>query len=541
MVFILLVCMPVFNFAKNRSSLDSILLRLDTAIVNEKKFKAIKNQTIFHLEEKLKIGRLDKNGLYNIYSQLTNEYEFYRCDLARQFALNRLAIAEEISDYSKIADSKIQLASILSKAVMFNDAVSLLKSIDPNRLSPKQIIDYYRAYYETYVTWVEFYSDGYESGVLNHERDVYYEAFLKVLPKNYSEYGSYFGIKYIITNQYDKAEKILDKYLPTTRLGSRSYSILNSVYYFLYQRKGDTEKVKKHLALSALSDIEGNIMENSSLRTLATILYDEGDINRANIYINKSMEDANFYNARIRNYQISKNLQIIDKAYRNDRARQQKKLETLLIVISILSVVLLIGIFFIIRQMKVVSKAKEEISNINEKQRQNNIALSEANHTLADTSHIKEEYIGHFLSLCSVYIQKMEKYQKKLYNRAKTSTAEELYNVIRSTQFVDDERIEFYNNFDDSFLKLFPDFVEKFNQFLPEKEQIVLKPNEKLTTELRIFALIRLGITDSAKIAEFLNYSLATIYNYRSRYRNKALIPRDEFENEIAKIGSNRM
>jgi len=297
--------------------------------------------------------------------------------------------------------------------------------------------------------------------------------------------------------------------------------------------------MKEHLALSALSDIKGNIMENASLRSLATLLYEEDDIDRANTYIKKSMEDANFYNARIRNLQTSRILPIIDNAYQLDKAKQQEKLKQLLVVISILSAALLVGIFFIFRQVRKVSKAKSKISAINEKLKQNNDALEEANRALADTNHIKEEYIGHFLGLCSVYIEKLEKYQKKLSNKAKTGTVDELYKAIKSTQFIIDERTEFYNNFDDSFLKLFPDFVERFNSLLPEDEKIVLKPNERLTTELRIFALIRLGINDSTKIAEFLNYSLATIYNYRSRYRNKSLVPREDFESEIMKIGSN--
>lgn len=538
-IFSFLAVFCAFTQAAERPKLLALLDELDKTIVDEAKYKEQKEQYILNLKSKFNTAGLAIDERYEICSQLTNAYEFYRCDSARLYALNRLSIAENTRNENWIIESKIQLASVLFKATMFNESLALLASINEHGLSDLQEIEYYRAYYETYVSWLEFFEDGYEDESFRHQRDFYYEAFLKVLPKSSYEYASYYGIKYINTGELDKAEQVLYVYLPQAKLGTRAYSILNSVIAFYYQRKADALKIKEHLALSALSDIKGNIMENASLRVLATILYEEGDVNRANAYIKKSMEDANFYNARIRNFQTSKVLQIIDKAYLTHKAEQQRKLEQLLIIISVLSLILLVGIFFIIRQIRKISKAKQEISNINQQLKHNNLALAKANHALAETDHIKEEYIGHFLGLCSLYIEKMDKYQKKLFNKAKTSTADELFRTIKSTQFIEDERAEFYDNFDSSFLKLFPDFVHKFNALLPDDEKITLKPNEKLTTELRIFALVRLGISDSTKIAEFLNYSLATIYNYRSRYRNKSLVPREDFEREVMKIGSN--
>jgi len=538
-LFIILLSTCALAQAKKNTKLDSLYMKLDEAIGNENQYQEQEEKFISKLKHQLDDSHLSIDDLYSIYHQLSNEYEFYRCDSARFYALKRLSIAESSGKTNWIIDSKIQLASILSKAVMFNEAVDLLEGIPVKELSKQQEVNYYKAFYEVYVFKIDFFEDGYGDELLNQKRDFYYENFLKVLPTNIYEYASYYGIKYINNHEFEKAKKVLYDFLPNVKIGTRPYSILHSVLGFLYEQTGETEKVKEYLALSALSDVQGNIMENASLRSLAAILYDEGDIDRANTYIKKSMEDANFYNSRIRNFQTSKVLSIIDKAYQIDRIKQQKKLEKLLIIISILSFVLLIGISFIIGQIRIMSNAKKKISVFNEQLKLKNIALAEANHALADTNHIKEEYIGHFLGLCSVYIEKMEKYQKKLCNKAKTSTVEELYKTIKSTQFIEDERVEFYTNFDDSFLKLFPDFVDKFNALLPEKERIILKPNETLTTELRIFALIRLGITDNTKIAEFLNYSLATIYNYRSRYRNKALVQRNEFEKEVLKIGSN--
>ncbi|MDL2303712.1 DUF6377 domain-containing protein, partial [Bacteroides sp. OttesenSCG-928-D19] len=531
-IFIVLLAISPFVQAKKSSRLDSLLVVLDKEIVNEK-YKEHKENELSFIRNQLNNPALSFNEQYTLYSRLTNEYEFYRCDSAYRYAQKLYEVAELTGKKEFVIDSKIKLASILFKTAMFDDAIELLDSIDEKELTATQRFDLYKAYYEAYVSRIAFYEDGYAEEELDVKLNYYYDAFLAILVEGTYEYASYYGIRHINNDELNKAESVLYAYLPKAQMGTRPYSIVTSVLSFLYERRNDAEKVKESLALSALSDIKGSIMDNLSLRTLASMLYEEGDLRQANSYIKKSMDDANFYNARIRNIQNSKVLSIIDKAYQVDRAQQQRRLVAMLVIISVLSVFLLVGILFIIRQMKKLSKAKQEISGMNEKLKLKNQALEETNLALADTNHIKEEYIGHFLGLCSLYIEKMEKYQRKLFNKAKTSTAEELYKTIKSTQFIKDEREEFYNNFDDSFLKLFPNFVEDFNALLPEEERIVLKVNEKLSTELRIFALIRLGITDSNKIAEFLNYSLATIYNYRSRLRNKALVPKNEFESVV--------
>lgn len=520
-------------WSEESTKLHVLLQELDKAIGNADRFRAEKERHIGELKSQLRTPGLSPTHMYAVNQQLAHSYGYYRCDSARVYALAQLEAAEQVGNSGWITDSKIQLASVLFKAAMFEAALGLLGSIPPGSLNETQQLEYYKAYYEAHVFWLEFYDNGYGNAAMAHERDRYYELFLSVLPKSTYEYASYFGIKHINDGYLEEAEKVLYFYLPNAKLGTRPYSILNSVLAFLYRTKGDGEKEKAHLALSALSDIRGNIMENASLRELATLLYEAGDLDRANAYITKSMEDAHFYNARIRNFQTSKVLQIINKAYEANQTVQRAKLKRQLGIISVLSVVLLVGIFLIVREVRKVSRAKKQISAINEQ-------LKDRNRALAETNHIKEEYIGHFLELCSLYIEKLGKYQKKLFNKAKTSNAEELFKTIKSTRFIEEEREEFYQKFDDSFLKLFPDFVLRFNNLLPEREQVTLKPGERLTTEMRIFALIRLGITDSNKIAEFLNYSLATIYNYRSRYRNKAVVPRDEFENEIMKIGANQ-
>ena len=277
---------------------------------------------------------------------------------------------------------------------------------------------------------------------------------------------------------------------------------------------------------------------------MAELLYEEGDVERANNYMKKNVADASLYNARLRNVQASKMLPVIDRSYQMEKEQQRRKLQVFLSVISILSVFLITTIGYIVRQMKKLAKARREVVCANEELQKLNGELVKANRrqklmndALTEVNCIKEEYIGRFLGLCSAYIDKLETYRRMLNKKAASGKVEELYKTLKSSQFIDDELKEFYRNFDNSFLNIFPDFVECFNLLLPQDEAIVPKQDERLTTELRIFALIRLGITDSAKIAGFLRYSITTIYTYRSKLKNKSL-HRDDFEERVMEIGS---
>ena len=194
--------------------------------------------------------------------------------------------------------------------------------------------------------------------------------------------------------------------------------------------------------------------------------------------------------------------------------------------------------------MKKVSRIKEELhlssqklADLNKDISETNAQLNEMNSQLSESNHVKEEYIAHFFDLCSTYINKLENYRKSLNKKATEKQLDELFKMLKSTTVVDNELEELYKNFDNIFLNLYPTFVKDFNSLLIKDEQAILKQGELLNTELRIFALIRLGITDSVKIAAFLRYSLSTIYNYRTKGRNKAAVSRDEFEEMVSKIG----
>ena len=227
--------------------------------------------------------------------------------------------------------------------------------------------------------------------------------------------------------------------------------------------------------------------------------------------------------------EISKFYPIINASYQTREAQGKRQLMTYFLLISLLTLFLILSLAYVYRQMRKISAIREELVYTNACL----VQLSESN-------HIKEEYIAHFLDLCSTYINKLEDYQKSLQKKAMNKQLDELFKMLRSTRMVENEVEALYVNFDRIFLGLYPTFVKDFNALLQPEERIVLKSEDLLNKELRIFALMRLGVTDSVRIAAFLRCSLSTIYNYRTKVRNKALVPRDEFEGWVMRIGINR-
>ena len=227
---------------------------------------------------------------------------------------------------------------------------------------------------------------------------------------------------------------------------------------------------------------------------------------------------------------------IIEKAYQERIHSQNTKLRNALLLVGLFAVFLIIAVVLVTRQMKRIAKIRKELYHKNQDLEQLNEHLREVVTQLNESNEVKEAYIGEFFNLCSVYISKLEKYQKMLTKKAKDRNWDELNKVLRSTEMIEQELKEFYKLFDDIFLHLFPHFITEFNALLAEDERFAPKPHE-MSPEFRIFALIRLGITDSSKIATFLHYSTNTIYNYRTRVRNKAIVPRENFEEMVMKIG----
>ena len=539
------ICMCRLH-AADSSRADSLLLKLDQAIkerpiyMEQKELKLVELKRLLHRQ-------IPDEERFAILGTLLDEYRSFNTDSALHMAEEREQIAIRLGNREYIDNARMNKADVLGMTGMYKEVMDLMRNIHIDRL-PVDIHPYYYHIYRTvYGLMADYAVTAYEKKLYTELTDKYRDSLLLVNKDNLLIHTLIQSDQYNVRNEYDKAIRLLTDYLALQKDYEHDVAICAYTLSESYRLKGDKEKEKEYLIVSAMADMKTAVREYISLRKLAVLLYQEGDIERAYSYVKICMEDAAACNARLRKLEILEIFPIINDAYQQKTEKQQEQMKWALVSISLLSLFLLLAIFYVYKQMKKVAAARREVIDANKRLKElndelhlSNAQLKEANHSIAENSYLKEEYIGRYMDQCSVYLEKMDNYRRSLGKIAATGNVEELYKNIKSSKFIEGELKEFYTNFDNTFLQLFPTFVEDFNALLADDEQISFKAGERMNTELRIFALIRLGITDSVKIAQFLRYSVTTIYNYRTKVRNKAAGDRDLLEQEVMTIGKSK-
>lgn len=539
------ICMCRFH-AADSSRADSLLLKLDQAIKERPIYMEQKELKLVELKRQLH-RQIPDEERFAILGTLLDEYRSFNTDSALHMAEEREQIAIRLGNREYIDNARMNKADVLGMTGMYKEVMDLMRNIHIDRL-PVDIHPYYYHIYRTvYGLMADYAVTAYEKKLYTELTDKYRDSLLLVNKDNLLIHTLIQSDQYNVRNEYDKAIRLLTDYLALQKDYEHDVAICAYTLSESYRLKGDKEKEKEYLIVSAMADMKTAVREYISLRKLAVLLYQEGDIERAYSYVKICMEDAAACNARLRKLEILEIFPIINDAYQQKTEKQQEQMKWALVSISLLSLFLLLAIFYVYKQMKKVAAARREVIDANKRLKElndelhlSNAQLKEANHSIAENSYLKEEYIGRYMDQCSVYLEKMDNYRRSLGKIAATGNVEELYKNIKSSKFIEGELKEFYTNFDNTFLQLFPTFVEDFNALLADDEQISLKAGERMNTELRIFALIRLGITDSVKIAQFLRYSVTTIYNYRTKVRNKAAGDRDLLEQEVMTIGKSK-
>lgn len=539
------ICMCRLH-AADSSRADSLLLKLDQAIKERPIYMEQKELKLVELKRQLH-RQIPDEERFAILGTLLDEYRSFNTDSALHMAEEREQIAIRLGNREYIDNARMNKADVLGMIGMYKEVMDLMRNIHIDRL-PVDIHPYYYHIYRTvYGLMADYAVTAYEKKLYTELTDKYRDSLLLVNKDNLLIHTLIQSDQYNVRNEYDKAIRLLTDYLALQKDYEHDVAICAYTLSESYRLKGDKEKEKEYLIVSAMADMKTAVREYISLRKLAVLLYQEGDIERAYSYVKICMEDAAACNARLRKLEILEIFPIINDAYQQKTEKQQEQMKWALVSISLLSLFLLLAIFYVYKQMKKVAAARREVIDANKRLKElndelhlSNAQLKEANHSIAENSYLKEEYIGRYMDQCSVYLEKMDNYRRSLGKIAATGNVEELYKNIKSSKFIEGELKEFYTNFDNTFLQLFPTFVEDFNALLADDEQISLKAGERMNTELRIFALIRLGITDSVKIAQFLRYSVTTIYNYRTKVRNKAAGDRDLLEQEVMTIGKSK-
>ena len=539
------ICMCRLH-AADSSRADSLLLKLDQAIKERPIYMEQKELKLVELKRQLH-RQIPDEERFAILGTLLDEYRSFNTDSALHMAEEREQMAIRLGNREYIDNARMNKADVLGMTGMYKEVMDLMRNIHIDRL-PVDIHPYYYHIYRTvYGLMADYAVTAYEKKLYTELTDKYRDSLLLVNKDNLLIHTLIQSDQYNVRNEYDKAIRLLTDYLALQKDYEHDVAICAYTLSESYRLKGDKEKEKEYLIVSAMADMKTAVREYISLRKLAVLLYQEGDIERAYSYVKICMEDAAACNARLRKLEILEIFPIINDAYQQKTEKQQEQMKWALVSISLLSLFLLLAIFYVYKQMKKVAAARREVIDANKRLKElndelhlSNAQLKEANHSIAENSYLKEEYIGRYMDQCSVYLEKMDNYRRSLGKIAATGNVEELYKNIKSSKFIEGELKEFYTNFDNTFLQLFPTFVEDFNALLADDEQISLKAGERMNTELRIFALIRLGITDSVKIAQFLRYSVTTIYNYRTKVRNKAAGDRDLLEQEVMTIGKSK-
>lgn len=544
LVYILCFSALTSSFAQNKNIKD-LYEQLDQAIEQSQYYINQKESRITKIKKQSRQGHTPPQ-LLTAYYKLYEEYKTYKSDSSIYYIHQAIDLAKRNNMKSDITKLRSLLALQYSTSGAFTEALHVLQSIDKKTLNNSNKKDYYIAFYHVYgeLGFTNIDIDTELSQEFYSKQDCYRDTLFSILSPNSEDYLMRKEVLLTSQNKLKEALKINDIRLSKCKKGSHEYGIVAYYRYLIYRSLKDEDMVKYWLLQSAICDVKCAINDQASLWILAEILSKEKDVERSYKYINFSWKANKKFCTRIRSWQISPVLGTIDHNYQAELKKANHRLIFAIICVSLLVIALALLTFYVNKQKSYLSNARNELKKtntqleeLNNKLSSTNGMLKASNDKLNESNGVKEEYIGQFLGACSHYIDKLDKMRLNVNKMVKNKQYNELYSMTKSSEVKEQELEELYANFDKVFLNLFPNFVEDLNGLLKEECQIHLSSPNKLSAIVRVFALIRLGIDDSTKIAEFLHYAVNTIYNYRAKLRNGALNDRNEFEKKVRELG----
>lgn len=519
-------CLSCFIAYAEVSERD-MLSKLDNSLKNREKFEKLKQEEIrkLHIEAS---KAANMRSLYQADINLYDAYRSYKYDLASVYAKKLEQLALKLHDPGCVVESRCAKTFCLLSAGLYKEAFDEFHSIDIARVSNRYHICYYQLASRLFYDIADYnHAPAYQENYVR-QGGIYIDSLLELLPEKSTAWWYAKGMKQMKKRQYDASTYSFKMLLRKPNLDTHLKAIINSCLGWVAYLQKDESSSMKYLIQAAIFDNESATKETTALREVGALLYKQGDIWHATHYVQMALNDANFYGARQRKIEIGNILPIIQQ----DRFNMVEKQRNIILIATLIAVALLVVLFssFILirRQMKKLQEARHIIEERNHSLQQTNDQLQEAN-------KIKNEYIGKSFYVNSEYIEKVEKLYKTVDRKIATRQFEDLRSLLKESTFIA-ERKNMYAGFDETFLSLFPDFVEKFNMLFKPVDRKTPQRAHSLTTEMRIFALIRLGITDSERIAKFLDYSVHTINTYKTRIKNKSIVENEDFETEIMKM-----
>lgn len=539
-------------------NIERMLQSLDSLVVEKETFVVAKEKRIEELRKMEKKVQTEEEQ-YWMNKLFYEEYMVYDSDSALSYIHKNLDIAQRLNNPQWVAQWKIEQSFISSATGFLKEGLDLLNEIKVENLSSYAKTDYYGQMMYLYSHYGQYSGENSsQTALYNIQEKSYRDSVYFHIPGDHPLYLWYRGWQSKGTPQAAEVRDQLSHVLATSKFNSRPDAMNSYILAQLYKEENKEEEFLRYLILSSMADIRSANHDIASLEELGKILYEKGEIDRGYSYLNYCLSCAQLYKNRIRMIGISSALDAIHKTYEQRNKKQEADLRRYLLIVSMLSLVLLAAIFFIALQMKRLKDSRKklnvanqalnnhvdelelahvQLAEANNQLQSLNGQLLEANNKLTESNYVKEEYIGYVFNICSSYISKLDEYRKNINRKIKAGMVEEVKKMTDASSLASNELKEFYANFDAIFLHIYPDFVSDFNALLQPDKQIIPKEGELLNTELRIYALVRLGISESVKIAEFLHCSAQTVYNNRLKTRSKAIVPRENFAEIVKSLG----
>ena len=542
LLYILFLLLPMTLSAGSktqqlRQKLDNLLEQRNTLIDN-------KNKDINRLKKNLTNSENTFKRLQT-YEQLSEEYYVFQFDSAMTYLNKGIQLAQETQNTYYYNSNLISKAELLSIGGLYSEAIHEIEQVDTTVLDKAQRFDYYFSLFRIHTYWADFCNDKTYTPTHRLKAQDYLKKAMPFCNETDKSYEYYLGeYAVFVLNNPQVARVHYIKAIKQLPQNSRFYAMSCFALSGSYGNEGNAEKQEEFLLLSSIADIENCTMENFALQNLAMYIFEHNkdELDLAQQYIQTALEDAHFYNNRLRIIEISSKLPVIVSSYQQTLNQRNKVQMTAIIVISLLLLFLLFAVFYIVKQTKRLSLQQQELqknnnqlSELNTQQKELNTQLHDLNALLVDTNRKRERLAKLYIDLCAKYIARLKKQQTLVKRKIKANQTTELLSQLSSERLSEEDATTFLSRFDKAFLDLYPGFTEELNNLLIPEGQIQNKSSDELTTEQRIMALIRLGVKESAEIADLLFYSPQTIYNYRSVLKGKA-INKESFEEEVMKL-----
>ena len=515
--------------AFTEKDVERSLRQLDYVMRRRDEFK---QRRVRHLDSlktaRNRVARVDSIGWLERTMEIAKGYTSFNNDSALLYFTDGYNMARDVasrhpgSPVGNTADSlgmefRMRRATYLSVSGFVNDALNEYDGIDTTRMGTVLLANYYEAGRQMY-SFISFFYDGYLS-TYDYWNNRSIEAQRKLLPllqPNTDKYLLNLGEYYYNIREYTRSREILLELVGRIKKDSSTYAIATHILASIALTRGDHNEYLYYLAQSAITDTRLATLEIMSLQELGGVLFETGDTRRAHEYVSVALNNADESHASVRMMKTTELLSMVEKDHNVQIASWRTWMYAIIAVLLMCLMALGVAMAFLRRQLTRVARMRQE---------------------LQDANNTKDVYISQFLSLCSIYMDKLKQFCKLANRKISAGQVDDLYKITKSGKFIEQQSAEFYTVFDDAFLHIYPTFVEQVNALLRPEEQIVLGEGEKLNSDLRILAFMRLGIDDTNRVAQILNFSVNTIYAYRNRLRNRA-IDRATFEADIMKIGS---